>query len=77
MLTTVRSPLLAQTDHLEAVAIATLDPLDTLQLWVNEEGPALALRDGHTHTHIHTHARKSTPPPPPTHTHTHTCTQAY
>lgn len=38
---TFHPPFLIQADHLEAVAIATLDPLDALQLGVYEEGPSL------------------------------------
>lgn len=37
------SPLLAEVNDLQTVAIATLDPLDALQLGVNEQGPALTV----------------------------------
>lgn len=38
-----RSPLLAEVNDLQAVAIATLEPLDALQLGVNEQRPALTV----------------------------------
>ena len=50
----VLSPFLTQVHHLQAVGIATLDPLDALQLWVYEEWPALTWRNGHTHARTHT-----------------------
>lgn len=40
---TIRSPLLAEVNDLQVVAIATLEPLDALQLGVNKQRPALTV----------------------------------